>query len=185
MNIDSIVLDYSIGSFFYLTNPFENDFTCNILNLPFEPYQTYRIELIIDISYNKVYSKNITISRNSSIDFNIIEPVFTNNINTILDSSSVYIKQEIMIMNDSSGNILKVFSNLLGYDLSYNDFIHIGMNGGIIKTDIIPLKDNTINLGSSTSRFKEIWVYDIHTAPFTLYIGNASISSIDNKITLS
>ena len=183
MDTDSIILDYSYGSLFYLSSPSENNFLCNIVNFPNYPNQTFNINLFININENKSYSDNLSISNDLSINTNIIDPIFTNGY--ITDPSASYVKQEFTIMNDNSGNILKVFTNIISYDTSNNLFTNVGMVGGIIKTDIIPLKDNTINLGSSTSRFKEIWVYDIHTAPFTLYIGNASISSIDNKITLS
>jgi len=63
-------------------------------------------------------------------------------------------------------------------------FTYTPDSGLTIQGNIIPSADNQYKLGSSTNRFKEIWVYDIHTAPFTIYIGGAEISSNGTSISL-
>jgi hypothetical protein len=84
------VLDYSLGSTFYLTNPPESNFSTNIINVPNDVNQIYDTNLIITSKTNKSFCESVQINGNV-----IIRPNFANGIPNIISGN--YISQKISI----------------------------------------------------------------------------------------
>ena len=67
---------------------------------------------------NKIYSDLLTISNDNNPSDVIIKPFFTIGLESVIGKTTAFIKQEFTIINDHSGNILNIFSNIYAYDIS-------------------------------------------------------------------
>ncbi len=112
---DTITLDYTLGNTFYLLFPPTNDFSCSVINIPTNANGIINMTLISDTTVNKVYSSTVYVS-DSGTQGNSVVPSFNDNPYPLFIPSTDVMKQTFQIINDGSGTVFQVLSDLISYD---------------------------------------------------------------------
>jgi hypothetical protein len=112
---NSITLDYSQGSNYYLVSPPASNFQYNILNLPSDSNGNYILKIYTDTTNHQVYGNGLTVSNSGNIG-NTYSMSFNDNAYPLFVPTTTVIEQDINIINDGSGAVLSTFSQLKSYD---------------------------------------------------------------------
>lgn len=118
VSLNSMIINYNLGSIFYLSSSNveilgTNNFSLNILNLNKnnETNRKFVISLIIDVATTSIYCNNVILGSSN------IQPQFLNGIDSIaISTESKTIIQQFVFIYTENGNIpWRIFTNISYY----------------------------------------------------------------------
>lgn len=161
----------------------------NILNKPstFSPStHTHTLSSITDLASLTIdYSQlsNTPTSFNPTSHTHAISDI--TNLQTTLDGKALSIHTHLLNDITDLSSLTLDYSQLLNVPTSFNPSSHnhdsdyLKLSGGTISGSIIPNVHNTIDLGSTTHRFKDIWTEELHLSGNSLYLGDTKVMGTD------